>query len=595
LMATKATVTALQVVSSGDSKLAEYLRNPDRVSPSALPKPNDPSCTMAKDLAINALSVDNRAGAAKLLDFSGQRTSESDLLQLVLRSSNKDPILRTMITESGSSAQSIKDYAEILRAIGLKMNDSVSVSQLAPSVQSIRKSGRARTGVIDASLIDSSFPPNSADENVDPAWKEALNENRHVWSTGPFGKKEKLLQLDKFDDWLGRCRPNALGEEGVAMAADTGERALANILLAAAQEDVGEVGQGESEDASDDGKRGIWIDGVGEGRLDEDNLSLYLRFSEGADEDCNWRADGFADLTKHKHQALLYGSELASLEATTSGVDEGEEGKVRLLYDIVYNDRAPREHSTGVAIEVSRGGNLDIGMLHSSDHKARQRCTLEMWYHLPQAHMMTDEIILMRRSLFYEENNDASKVCLPDERHNTLWELSVLPTGLLELRTGAGSVVTSAMFINDNDDGLDGLVSWERESGGGGWNHVCVTFSSVEHDSPSMVSASVMMNGVTVVSSALLFVDPFGFSSDDVNQDDIDDALEKTILVFGIGPSVGFRMTDIRVWACQRSEEDVKTMMYEYLKDAEMKRKLKVNIRKTSSGVLAPPERKKFA
>ena len=123
-------------------------------------------------------------------------------------------------------------------------------------------------------------------------------------------------------------------------------------------------------------------------------------------------------------------------------------------------------------------------MLHSSDDRARQRCTVEMWYHLPQAHLMTDEIILMRRSLFYEENNDVSKLCLPDERHNTLWELAVLPTGLLELRTGAGSVVTSAMFIKDNEDGLDGLVSWEREDGGGGWNHVSVTFSSMEQDSP---------------------------------------------------------------------------------------------------------------
>ena len=55
-------------------------------------------------------------------------------------------------------------------------------------------------------------------------------------------------------------------------------------------------------------------------------------------------------------------------------------------------------------------------------------------------------------------------------------------------------------------------------------------------------------------------------------------------------------MTDLRVWACQRSEEDIKMMMYEYLKDAEMKRKLKVNIRKGGKkntagggGLLKPP------
>eukprot|EP00986_Skeletonema_menzelii_P008117 scaffold3342_cov150-Skeletonema_menzelii.AAC.1 len=602
LSAVEGADTALQVLSSGDNKLAEYLRNSDREPPS-LPKPNDPSSILAKDLALNAVSDGNMCDAAKLLDFSGHQSSDGVLLQLPMaRSSNVEPILQRILAESKSSAQAVKSYAEVLPSIGLGINDAALMSQLAPSVQKTQKRGRSRTGVIDASLIEASFPANSANENIDPAWREAINESKHVWSVGPFGKKEELLQLDSFVDWLGRCRPTVLGKEGVAMAADTGERALANILLAAAQEDV-DQGQGdnESEDASIDGNKKNWVDGVGEGRSDEDNLSLYMRFSEGADEDCNWQADGFADLSKHKHQARLYGSELASLEATTSSVDEGEEGKVQLLYDLVYNDGAPRERATGVAIEVSRGGHLDVGMLHSSDDKARQRCTLEMWYHLPQAHLMTDEIILMRRSLFYEENSDVSKLCLPDERHNTLWELAVLPTGLLELRTGAGSVVTSAMFIKDNDDGLDGLVSWEREDGGGGWNHVCVMFSSMEQDSPSKVSASVLMNGVSVVPNALLSVDPFGATSEDVHQDDIDDALEKSILIFGIGPSVGFRLTDVRVWACQRSEDDVQMMMYEYLKDAEMKRKFKVNIRKSSAGMLAPParlaqpERKKFA
>ena len=604
-MSSKVSVTkggneALQVLSSGDYKLAEYLRNCDR-EPQILPKPNDPSSILALKLAIRAISDDKINDAAKLLDFSGHQSSENILLQLPMsRSSSVEPILRRILAESGSSQQAIKSYTEVLSSIGLGINDATLMSQLAPSVQKARRSGRSRTGVIDSSLIDSAFPKQGANENFDPAWKDEVNESKHVWSAGPFGKKEELLQLDDFVDWFGRCRPVVLGKEGVAMAADTGEQALANILLAAAQEDMDQGSDdNETEDSSIDGIRKNWIEGVGEGHLDEDNLSLYMRFSEGADEDCNWQTDGFADLTKHKHQARIYGSELVSLEATTSSVDEGEEGKVRLLYDVVFNDGAPRERSTGVAVEVSRGGHLDVGMLHSSDDKARQRCTLEMWYHLPQAHLLTDEIILMRRSLFYEENDDVSKLCLPDERHNTLWELAVLPTGLLELRTGAGSVVTSAMFIKDDDDGLKGLVSWERESGGGGWNHVCVTFNSMEKGSPSEVSAAIMMNGATVVPSTEISVDPFGVP-EDVPQDDIDDALEKSILIFGIGPSPGFRMTDIRVWACQRAEDDIQMMMYEYLKDAEMKRKFKVNIRKSSTGMLAPParlaqpERKKF-
>jgi len=64
------------------------------------------------------------------------------------------------------------------------------------------------------------------------------------------------------------------------------------------------------------------------------------------------------------------------------------------------------------------------------------------------------------------------------------------------------------------------------------------------------------------------------------------------VLIFGIGPSSGFRMTDLRVWACQRSLEDIKIMMHEYLEAAEIKKKLKVNIRvKTTGGLLPPPIR----
>ena len=60
------------------------------------------------------------------------------------------------------------------------------------------------------------------------------------------------------------------------------------------------------------------------------HLDRDVSLSEGDDEDESWKAGGFTDLTKHAHQTRLYGSELATVEATTSSVDEGEEGKVLL-------------------------------------------------------------------------------------------------------------------------------------------------------------------------------------------------------------------------------------------------------------------------
>ncbi|KAL7540930.1 hypothetical protein ACHAXR_010494, partial [Thalassiosira sp. AJA248-18] len=605
----------MQVLSCGDSDLAGFLRHSDRETTprGVFPGPLDVSSILAEELAFGALKEGSSAtDAIKLLDLAGRPSSESLLAQLAFSmgtspSSDKtlsdsekllQEIANTWNGSSGNNAGTIDKYARLCSSVGLRLMrqqnsgtssekgvHNIPVSHLAPSVQSVWESDRVRNTIINNSAIETVASSRSSLNSNDAAWKQSFNKNKHVWSAGPFGKKESLLELDGFEDWLGRCRPAVLGKEGVAIAADTGERTLADILSAAAQDDdeAADDGarSGNSVETSLDSRLKNWVEGVGEGRLDEDNLSLYIRFSEGADEDGNWKADGFTDLSKHAHLARLYGSELASVEATTSSVDEGEEGKVRLLYDLVYREGAPRDQATGVVVEAPRGGSLDVGMLHNTQYTSRQRCTIELWYHLPQADAMVDDIILVRRSLFYEENDDATKLCLPDEKHNTLWELAVLPTGLLELRTGAGSVVTSAMFIEEGDNDVNGLVSWERNDGGGGWNHVCLVLSSLSHSSPTECSASILMNGDVVVPNAALSVNPFGSESDhDLNQDDIEDAMEKTVLIFGIGPAIGFRMTDLRIWACQRSQDDIKMMMYEYLRDAEMKKKLKVNIRK---------------
>jgi hypothetical protein len=288
----------------------------------------------------------------------------------------------------------------------------------------------------------------------------------------------------------------------------------------------------------------------------------------------------------------LYGTEFSSLEATTSSADEGEEGKVHLLHDLVFREGAPRDVATGVFVHAARGDSLDVGMLHTPQNKSRRKCTIEFWYHIPQAHLVVDEIILARRSLFFEDN-EPSQLCLPDEKHNTLWELALLPTGLLELRTGAGSVVSSAMAVEvDKDKSSNGIVSWEKEDGRGGWNHVCLLFSS-QSPSPTEFTASIIMNGSLVVSSVQMFVNPLEAELPRfINEEDLEEAMEKSVLAFGIGPSPGFRITEIRVWACLRDREDVELMMHEHLRDAEMKKKLKVNIRKgpkKPAGLLAPP------
>lgn len=103
-------------------------------------------------------------------------------------------------------------------------------------------------------------------------------------SEGPFKDKENLLLLDRMEEWLGRKRPAILGKEGAAAALERGEKTLADILNRANHYDDDSFGEeigggdGPGTGATKDG----WIEGIGEGRTDEDNLSLYLRMSEGA-------------------------------------------------------------------------------------------------------------------------------------------------------------------------------------------------------------------------------------------------------------------------------------------------------------------------
>lgn len=72
---------------------------------------------------------------------------------------------------------------------------------------------------------------------------------------------------------------------------------------------------------------------------------------------------------------------------------------MKLLYDLVYNkenenetavgidggdvtaEDGPRHRIAGMAVDVKRGSSLDVGVL--IDVEARQRCSIECWYHPP--------------------------------------------------------------------------------------------------------------------------------------------------------------------------------------------------------------------
>jgi hypothetical protein len=401
-----------------------------------------------------------------------------------------------------------------------------------------------------------------------------------------------LLRLNRIEYWLGRRNPEVLGKDGVDAIAGRGEKLLASLVLNSPQSQQEEA---SSRDISVEG----WVDGVGEGRGDEENLTLYLRFSEGADEDRNWLTRGLQDLSPYGNRILIVDPINFSIEATTSSVDEGEEGKVKILCDLVFSpmNGLTQNYDNFIYAEVLRGGSLDTGIWHSNQHESRQRGSLEFWFYCPPG-LVYDEIILARRSACPRGETVQSIIHAPKERH-LLWELALKSSGSFEFRTLSNAISCPVKPHNDEDSSTsDSEHSESSRVSYQGWNHMCVTFNC-KNQPESQCQVSLIVKGFLMVSSSLLISLP---DLNDRNSSNADYVLKRTYLQFGIGACNGFRMTEIRHWACDRSAEDTRMMMYEYLTPAEIRRKLHVKIRQknsrlisSASNQLAPPRSSKVS
>jgi hypothetical protein len=382
--------------------------------------------------------------------------------------------------------------------------------------------------------------------------------------------------LDHIQEWFGRRKPIILGKEGAKSAEDRGASTLADILNQGDDDSFG----AENDDDFKDG----WVDGVGEGLKDEDKLSAYFRFSEGEDEESAWREEGFADISKFETKAKLFGcTDSAKLEESTSSVDEGESGKVKALFDILFGE-AGIGLAAALTFPAPRGGSLDVGMMHGPEHVDRHKCSIEFWFWVPDA--IKKEVILVRRT-YGSSADDLDSVCKASEKSACLWELSVSSKGELAFRTVAGGKLRSEPKA-PSEEGEDpkSTITFSR------WNHVCITF---RQDTITNSEVNVLVKGVSVCKDTLSFAPP-NFEADEFSgASAFDPLLEKSHLVCALDHPASFRMTEFRVWALERNDDDIRTMMTEYLECAETKRKFRVKIKKKGGaggkvGGLAAPK-----
>lgn len=317
-------------------------------------------------------------------------------------------------------------------------------------------------------------------------------------------------------------------------------------------------------------------------------MSAYYRFSEGEDFDPIWKEEGIADITKFGNTAIIVGDkDSITFEESKSSVDEGENGKVKALYDLVFGQSGVGQ-ATALAIPATRGGSLDLGVMHGPENSSRQKCTMEFWIWVPES--IRKEIILVRRT-FGSSANDLRKVCKASDKSNFLWELGLHKSGELEFRTIAEESVKTKPgkkeeTHDDDEDTPTSSVHFSR------WNHICIV---MKQDSITSSAVSLIVRGTRKTKRKTLSFSPPKFEMDDfAGASALDPKLEKSHLVYGLDHPKGFRMTELRVWAMERKDDDIKTLMTEYLECAEIKRKFRIKIKKRGGGErtsigLAPP------
>eukprot|EP00934_Nitzschia_sp_Nitz4_P009070 Nitzschia sp. Nitz4//scaffold258_size27474//3690//11194//NITZ4_008184-RA/size27474-augustus-gene-0.31-mRNA-1//1//CDS//3329544482//9060//frame0 len=574
--------TNLHVIANGDQYFAEYIKSPDNNMAATLPRPSDPSSFLTMQFGKEALEKGDTLDALKLLDVGGTETTDMMMLQLALASqtdTSRDtsrmlnsffqsdaalgkPLFSTTVASLASLSVELRNQGKVEGSFTKQW-----MRPLAPSMQRGRRIGRMRTRIIGESTFDGFGAVTRPSNRM---FASEPMENKLVWNEGPNREKDNLLMLDHIQEWFGRRRPLVLGKEGVKRSEDRGTSTLADLL---AQPDDDSFGGDDADDIEDG-----WVDGVGEGIKDEDKLSVYYRFSEGEDEESSWREEGFADLSKFEVTATLVGcKDTTSLQESTSSVDEGEPGKVKALYDLVFENSGVGMGSA-VVIPSSRGGSLDVGMMHGPDHTSRQKCTVELWFWVPES--ISEDIVLLRRT-FGSSANDFENVCKANDRSSSLWELSLSPNGEVEFKTIAGSKIVSepkAAGDNDDDDEDEGPTSTVKFSR---WNHVAVTFKQ-ESLTNSMVN--VLVKGESVCSEVLNFKPP-GIDVDEFSgASGLDTMLEKSHILVGVNHPAQFRITELRLWALEREDRDIRATMKYYLEAAEMKRKFRVKIKKQGGG-----------
>jgi hypothetical protein len=192
----------LHVISNGDSYFADYIKSPDKIMASPLPKKSTSSAYACHEYAREAIKRGKALDAVKMLDVEGAESADSLVLQLVLmlekeKGNDAAGVMKSLCGYSNGVSSLVADpvttsgsLAALALFLKLKAGDSRApemsdseverwIKPLAPSLQRGAREGRSRQSIFGEKDLESAGRTEA--DTLDSMWISPCNETKHVW------------------------------------------------------------------------------------------------------------------------------------------------------------------------------------------------------------------------------------------------------------------------------------------------------------------------------------------------------------------------------------------------------------------------------
>lgn len=396
----------------------------------------------------------------------------------------------------------------------------------------------------------------------------------------------KRLAPEDTKDWIGvSATPHFSPDEpknphyGFSASSSSALGAGSSAAPLGAASDAGEAagGDGGSAAASSGAANASAKMTIGPFVDEEDAVVAYWRFEEGAGLTAGEGAAESLDTSKRENNLQLLGFGTAlSLVPSSAPVDKGEDGRVSDEYALRFpssESDSALESEWGAKCVVRSGSTLDIGFVFDDD-PYRRKLTFEAWlrnFALAQQQQQTqtqeqesDDFDAAPSSSSSQQLADSGSrtiVCRKSSLGDQVWWNFSLVDGYLVLE-----------FAGER------IKSDERVVNAAAWHHAAF---SIDVHSPKQAAIKLFLQGRCVGAKDVPGVDTVNskiYASAATAAASESSGALSYVHLGGSSQLRDYEVTEVRVWAAARTQEQLSDMKENYLGIAETKKRMKIAI-----------------